>query len=289
MRYSPVNRFDEQPSTQAIFFNDTITGIASIQNFVIVFTKNDMHFVVESFLRQTKKNKGCWSHDSIVSENSLLYWANRAGVQLWTGAQVVDISTAAIGDKWKGLSNASIEDAQGFLNIEHREYYITLDIANVTYVYHIPSLQWRTRDLDFNDIGNDPDGNIVAADNTNFSGIFDVLDGSILYDDQIYLCNALSKTFKLDKDHKFELLRLWLRSAHGQTLFMDFIRDGSVIRTITFPGESDVVTVKKSLAGYGGLPSFIAQEMSINFRFSSATIIDSIDSLQFEFTPISLL
>jgi len=120
--YSKIGEFDYWPSTNFIDFNDTIIGMAKLQDKLLVFTKYETYVISgnspETFSKYLfDAEQGCISHYSIDFTNNTLMWLSTDGICATSGGLIEVISLPILG----------IMDLQGIGNsaVYNRSYYLT--------------------------------------------------------------------------------------------------------------------------------------------------------------------
>lgn len=120
--YSNIGQPAYWPATNFIDFPDDITGIASIQGGLIVFTMYKAYLITgtspETFSKQLLDGEqGCISHYSIKYTDNNLLWLSNDGICATTGGMINVISLPILG----------IMNLQGFNNCEvyERGYYMS--------------------------------------------------------------------------------------------------------------------------------------------------------------------
>jgi hypothetical protein len=120
--YSNTGQPAYWPAVNFIDFPDNITGIASIQGGLIIFTRYKSYLITgntpDTFSKQLLDGEqGCISHYSIKYTNNNLLWLSEDGICTTTGGMITVISLPILG----------IMNLQGFNNCEvyERGYYMS--------------------------------------------------------------------------------------------------------------------------------------------------------------------
>lgn len=113
--YSEIGQPEVWPATHFIDFEDTITGIGSVQNGIVVFTKYRTYLVTgnspdtfSKYLLSTEQ--GCEAHYTIQFVANTLIWLSSDGLCTYSGGNIEVISRAKLGK----LSLSGVENAQVF-------------------------------------------------------------------------------------------------------------------------------------------------------------------------------
>lgn len=285
MQFSVAGEPDVIPETNYINFPNEVTGVGTIRNYVVVFTKTDMYFVIENAIKEEKNGVGCWAHDSIAKNDDVLYWASREGVYRWDGLRAENISLGLIKPYFDGLSDSEVESLAGFYSRQTKEYYLYVKNSSQMWVWSEEGRGWRRRDANFSVSAIDENSQIIASEG---SYIVDFLDG-YQYDNgaaqTAYNCMMLTGKMQLDQKMLFNLIRFFMRYKLGSsgTLTVDVLMHDSVVRSVTFPAQSVEKMSERSLAGYDTVASAMGREAQVRITLSTPSAEDAIDHIGVEY------
>lgn len=280
--YSRALEYDVMPATNYNTIPDEITALGKTNNFVVVWSKKHMYFVLENQILERKDWMGCTSQRSVAFYDDYLFWANRTSVFFWNGIKSTDILSEKLKTVWKSLSDAQVEAVLGIYDPTNQEYILIIP-THGSYCYNWEFGEWRQRSFGTNmRVGtNDQNGAVLTSD---LSYIYAINSGYTL-DGSSMICQARSKKFSLDKRMHFELIRLFMLYACASgTLTVKFYKDDiTLIRTLTLDNQASELMLEKSLAGYESNDSIFLKNMQIDIKMVSPVANDHVNEIGLEY------
>ena len=134
------------------FFGDVITGAGLNGDNLMVFCESSAHILTLADEKYPVSNKGCVSHEGIVSYGKWTFYPSRDGYYGFNGAEDVNISLP-LKEYWDALTETNLRNIQASLYREHVYVYVgdvTIDgetITNVVFDYNILQNNWTLASL----------------------------------------------------------------------------------------------------------------------------------------------
>lgn len=119
--YSSIGQFDYWPETNFIDFNNPITGIAKLQDKLVVFTEYETYLIMGNSPSTFTKilfdaEQGCISHYTIQFVANSLIWLSKIGLCSTTGGIINIISLPFLGTiELSGIANAEVYNRAYYL------------------------------------------------------------------------------------------------------------------------------------------------------------------------------
>lgn len=161
-----------------IDFPNTITGLGSIQNGIIVFTFNEAYIVVGNSPTTLSKylvsgNQGCINHNTIKFINSTLLWLSNDGICASNGGDVQIITKDKLGIKALGIPKDSA--------VHNEVYYLSLDSYTLCLDFK-QGLVFRTLNTSYTSIHVAEDDKLYySIGNTFWTSMADTIYKSLFY------------------------------------------------------------------------------------------------------------
>jgi len=242
--YSPTGGdFSLLPFTNRLLVNETITGINSLSDFLVLFTKQAAYIYNASLALKDKKGGfGSVSHFSIIQYSNYLYYAGKGGFIKFDGFNGVKFSNYFVETSYNNLTESQKETLTGvYDSLNEKLIWVTRN-ADITFIYSLKTNDWVVRDYQLNHIAQSTFLTILGCNGTD---IFQI-DSGYDYDSSSYNCRYQVDQIDLGQPNIVKSLTLcYVKYKSNDSITLKFLHLGTVIDTITLLSTEGEVKIEQ--------------------------------------------